>query len=714
MDNVFDEEEEERTPLINKTFDNSAVVMATFTNSAGESILTGSIGSVGSLILETAKSKGSSFWLNFLKVFTLFGLTVLCCTSLVRNPEDDGSLYEVIASSRPNVIYDKMYDKDYPVLYMTLMGPLYENDSIQSKPGDLEVIQRSEDQNDTWSLQINNTLLNNGAIVELYHQFRCTGPSYCNLSVHMNTNDTSVALVYNILTLSNQVDNEIVYAALILIFVYVLIIFELVHRTLAAMLGALAALAVLSAINERPSTDTIIGWMEMDTLMLLFGMMIIVAVVSDTGIFDYSALKAYKLAKGQVWPLVTLLCLFSTVVSAFLDNVTTILLLAPVTIRLCEVLNLEPRVILIAEVLFSNIGGTATAIGDPPNVIIVGSLESRGITFTAFTSHLVVGILFVTIVAYGFLRVYYRNMDQLSNPDPPEISELNHEIDMWRRAASRLVVVTREETLMRALFLQKAVELENHLNKTIVRKRKAEQNDRNEQLRQLERDYQIKDWWLLLKCVFVLTVVIVFFFMYSFVNSIHIGLGWIAVIGAMWLLVLSDIEDLETILHRVEWSTLLFFASLFILMEALAKLELMVWIGDKMKDMIIQVDDQYRLTAALVIIIWISALASSFIDNIPFTTAMIPVLKQLNDDKNVNLPLMPLVVALAFGACLGGNGTLIGASANVVCAGIAEQHGYAISFKQFFKVGFPMMLTTTLTATVYILICHSTAIQWNS
>ncbi|KAL8599864.1 hypothetical protein ACOMHN_038437 [Nucella lapillus] len=454
------------------------------------------------------------------------------------------------------------------------------------------------------------------------------------------------------------------------------------------------------------------GWVQMETLMLLFGMMIIVAVLSETGLFDFFALKMYRLAGGRVWPLVTWLCVFSALVSAVLDNVTTILLMTPVTIRLCEVLNLEPRLILIAEVLFSNIGGTATGIGDPPNVIIVSELEDQGVDFGVFTVHLVLGVLLSALAGYGFLRFYYRNMQRLTNPDPPQISELHHEIDMWRRAASRMVVVTREETLLRALFLQKAAELENLLTNRLSRMRREERDDRKRQLHQLEKECEIKDRVLLAKCGFVLAFVLLCFFTYSFLPSVHMNLGWIAVLGAILLLVLADISDLENILCKVEWATLLFFAALFIFMEALVDLGLMSWLGEQMHQMIVGVPADYRLAMALLIIVWISALASSFIDNIPYTTAMIPVLKQLSEETDVELKLLPMVIALAFGTCLGGNGTLIGASANVVCAGIADQHGYTISFKQFFKVGFPMMLVTTTVATGYLLLCHI-VIEWN-
>lgn len=167
------------------------------------------------------------------------------------------------------------------------------------------------------------------------------------------------------------------------------------------MLGSFVALAVLSVLNKRPSLEVIVAWIDYETVMLLFGMMIIVGILSETGIFEWAAVKAYKISRGEVWRLMTVLCLFSAVVSAFLDNVTTILLLTPVTIRMCNVIGLDPRPILLAEVVFSNIGGTATAVGDPPNVIIVSSNWSevdgeKDIAFTEFTGHMFVGIILVT------------------------------------------------------------------------------------------------------------------------------------------------------------------------------------------------------------------------------------------------------------------------------------------------------------------------------
>ncbi|KAH9494559.1 protein kinase [Bulinus truncatus] len=643
------------------------------------------------------------------KTCILFIITILCCAVLMSNEEvHEEDKMVVLPKGREVLLHQNVCDTDTSNVRLKLIGPFYSIDQNTTNSTNTEIILKGLSEYKI-NVTVNWTALRQGDNVEITKDLICPGNGSCNLSMR---SDTQIPIGWYTQQLSWQLQNEVIYAFLVLSFVYVLIIFELVHRTLAAMLGALAALSVLSALNERPSLEVIIGWIDMETLSLLFGMMILVAILAETGFFDYSALKAYKLAKGKIWPLVTLLCVFSAVVSSFLDNVTTILLLTPVTIRLCEVLNLDPRRILIAEVLFSNIGGTATAIGDPPNVIIVGALSSKGITFSIFTVHMFPGIILVSVAGYGLLRLYYRQIDGLKNKDPPDIAEMKHEIAMWRKAAMRLQVITREETLMRALFLQKALQIEHTLNKMLHKGRKGLEDDKRETLRKLESQYTIKDYPMLLKSGLVLFAVILLLFIYSFVNAIHLDIGWIAVLGALWLLVLADVSDMDRILHKVEWSTLIFFAALFILMEALAELGMITTIGDVIAEIIKSVGPEHRLMLAIVVIIWISAIASSFIDNIPYTTAMVPVLQHLSENQELQLPLVPLVTSLAFGACLGGNGTLIGASCNVVCAGIAEQHGYGFTFWEFFKIGFPMMIVSTLAATCYVLICHC-AIQWN-
>uniref|UniRef100_A0A673GIY0 P protein-like n=1 Tax=Sinocyclocheilus rhinocerous TaxID=307959 RepID=A0A673GIY0_9TELE len=493
------------------------------------------------------------------------------------------------------------------------------------------------------------------------------------------------------------VETQVLMAGLILAGVYVLIIFEIVHRTLAAMLGSLAALAALAFIGDRPSLMTVVEWIDYETLAFLFGMMILVAIFSETGFFDYCAVKAYQLSRGRVWPMIIILCLIAAVLSAFLDNVTTMMLFTPVTIRLCEVLNLDPRHVLIAEVIFTNIGGAATAVGDPPNVIIVSNqdLRKKGIDFAAFTGYMFLGICLVLLTSFPFLRMLFWNK-KLYNKESSEIVELKHEILVWRQTAHRINPASREETAVKCLLMQKVLNLESLLRKKLKTfQRQISQEDKNweHNIQELQKKHRITDKILLVKCLTVLGVVIFMFFLSSFVPAIHLDLGWIAILGALWLLVLADIQDFEIILHRVEWATLLFFAALFVLMEA--------------------VPEDERLAIAIILVMWVSALASSLIDNIPFTATMIPVLINLSQDADVNLPVKPLIFALAMGACLGGNGTLIGASANVVCAGIAEQHGYGFSFMEFFRLGFPMMLMTCTIGMCYLLATHI-GLRWNT
>ena len=189
----------------------------------------------------------------------------------------------------------------------------------------------------------------------------------------------SIRMKLNITSHSDLSFRGLVLAACVLIFLYTLIIFEIVHRTLAAMIGATAALAALTIVSERPSLEQVATWIDVETLTLLFSMMLLVAVLCETGFFDYLAVWAFRLAKGEIRSLLVILCILTAVLSAFLDNVTTILLITPVTIKLCEIKNINPKNVLIAQVLLSNIGGAATPVGDPPNVIIINSNVAKSL-----------------------------------------------------------------------------------------------------------------------------------------------------------------------------------------------------------------------------------------------------------------------------------------------------------------------------------------------
>uniref|UniRef100_A0A1A9WKM9 Citrate transporter-like domain-containing protein n=1 Tax=Glossina brevipalpis TaxID=37001 RepID=A0A1A9WKM9_9MUSC len=481
----------------------------------------------------------------------------------------------------------------------------------------------------------------------------------------------------------------VIYATIVLCGLYVMIIWEIVNRTFAAIIASTLSVGILAALNSRPSMVTIMGWIDVETLLLLFGMMILVAILSETGVFDYLAVYAYKITNGHVWPLINCLCLFTAVLSSFLDNVTTVLLMTPVTIRLCEVMSLNPVPILMCMVIYSNIGGALTPVGDPPNVIIASNnfISKNGVNFAVFTLHMLPGVILVMLQTYVQLRFKFRNISDLQFKESPEIEDLRHEIHVWKRAAASLSSYSKDEELVRQTLMKKVNRLKRSLKKKIATTIDPA-IDYKQTLENLQAKYPIRNKTLLIKCSCALIFVISLFFLHSVPELQRLSLGWTALLGAIFLIILADIEDMEAILARVEWSTLLFFAALFILMEALSELGLIEWIGSMTENFILSV----------------SAIASAFVDNIPLTTMMVKITISLAQNKTLNLPLQPLVWALAFGACLGGNGTLIGASANVVCAGVAEQHGYKFTFLQFFKVGFPVMIGSILVSTAYLLI----------
>lgn len=525
--------------------------------------------------------------------------------------------------------------------------------------------------------------------------------------VSLSTNSSvPIAVALSLQPAGYAVGFEVAIAAVILLSVYAVISLELIHRTLAAMIGAFAALAALSNIRERPTFLDVLFWIDWETLGLLFGMMILVGIFSSSGFFEYSAVRLYKLSRGRLWLLVSMLCFFTAVLSAFLDNVTTVLLLVPVTLQLCHVLDLEPVLIVMSLVFFSNVGGTATAIGDPPNILLVSDASLRAhspglITFGTMTAHLAPAAVLCLIVTWGITSFYFHSRVDRQ----PSQGKMN-EVLIWKRTASRVGAGTPEEMQVKRDLLRHIETLERAAHEEMKL-----QEVREVDVSELERRYPIRDWPLFINSAIVVGIVIILFFLHSFVE-IHLTLAWIANIGAMALMLVSGSRDIEEVLEHVEWATLIFFAGLFIMMRALDELGLIQFVGMQVASMIetVPAGGSGRLAAAVTVIIWVTGLGSAFIDNIPFAQAMIPVVLQLASEP-LNLPLGPLVWSLALGACLGGNGTLIGASANVVAAGLLESAGHHLSFVKFFAKGMPVALVTLAVSNVYMLVFH-VAIPW--
>ena len=418
-------------------------------------------------------------------------------------------------------------------------------------------------------------------------------------------------------------NTEAVISVLVFLFVMAAIISEKVHRSVAAMAGAVVLL-----LFHVLSIDEATSYVDINTIGVLVGMMLFVAVVKNSGLFEYVAIKAAKLTKGRPMAIMVVFAVITALLSAFLDNVTTVLLIGPMTIAITQMLEVNPIPYLLSQIMASNIGGTATLIGDPPNIMIGSAAGLSFMDFVINTGSVIVIIMAVTVLIYYFM---YR---------------------------SRISVV-REN-------MQKVMEL--------------------------DEDRSIKDKPLLIKSV-IMTVVVVIGFVFH--SQLQVESATVALFAAGFMLVFGK-QDAEEIILGVEWSTILFFIGLFVVVGGLQKSGV---ISSMAEVMISFVGDNHAL--GIIIILWVSAIISSFLDNIPFVATLIPLILTM---ESSGVDVAPLWWALSLGACLGGNGTLIGASANVVLAGVSAKNGYPITFMQYTKVGFPLMLISIVISMVYLLL----------
>lgn len=441
-------------------------------------------------------------------------------------------------------------------------------------------------------------------------------------------------------------------ATALFLFVYALIASDRIHKTRLALAGAAAVLALRfieqhTALHGRGEVEGI----DWNTIFLLVGMMIIVNITRHTGVFEWIAVKAAKLARGNPVAILVLLSLITALLSAVLDNVTTVLLIAPVTILICESLGVDPVLYLICVVLASNIGGTATLIGDPPNIMIGSSAQ------LAFSD---------------FLRV-----------NAPVI------------------------LLCLAVFLATAA--------ILFRRRLQVPRELRQRVMEFDDTKAITNHRLLTRCLVVISAVLVGFGAHG---ALHLEPATIAVAGAAALLLMQRGDPEET-LREVEWNTIFFFVGLFIMVGALVEVGVVRMVGEGIITLTCGAERGAALTAgqrfALTMgVLWFSAIASGIVDNIPFVATMNAVIHGMArslhpDPANASFfeiahapDVYPLWWALSLGACLGGNFTLVGASANVVVAGIAGRARHPISFARFLKYGIPFTLQSMVLCSVYL------------
>lgn len=412
-----------------------------------------------------------------------------------------------------------------------------------------------------------------------------------------------------------------IIAVAVFLIVILLIITERVHRTAAAMAGAMVL--ILTGVM---SADKALSYIDFNTIGVLVGMMIFVAIVRQSGMFEYIAVRAAKAVHGDPWKIMVAFTLITAVLSAILDNVTTVLLVGPMSIAIARMLKIDPVPFLMGQILASNVGGTATLIGDPPNIMIGSAAH---LSFMDFLDNTGFAVLFILCVLILLMKIVYEKKIELGTVDTSAVEELDPSKSITNRALMR-------------------------------------------------------------KGIIVLICVIVGF---MFHDKLGIESSVIALTAAAVMLIIGR-EDVNEAIQDVEWTTILFFMSLFVVVGGLTETGIIKELASK----IIDATNGHPMVTMLVLL-WASALLSSILDNIPFVATLIPLILAMQAD---GMDVTSFWWAISLGACLGGNGTMIGASANVVLSDISTKHGYPITFKSYLKVGMPFMLLSIVISTVFL------------
>lgn len=414
-----------------------------------------------------------------------------------------------------------------------------------------------------------------------------------------------------------------IVAVAVFLIVILMIITERVHRTAAAMAGAMVL--ILTGVM---SADKALSYIDFNTIGVLVGMMIFVAIVRRSGMFEYIAVRAAKAVHGDPWKIMVAFTLITAVLSAILDNVTTVLLVGPMSIAIARMLKIDPVPFLMGQILASNVGGTATLIGDPPNIMIGSAAH---LSFMDFLENTGFAVLFILVVLILLMKIVYEKKIELGTVDTGAIEKLDPSKSITNRA-------------------------------------------------------------LMKKGIIVLICVIVGF---MFHDKLGIESSVIALTAAAVMLIIGR-EDVNEAIQDVEWTTILFFMSLFVVVGGLTETGIIKELASK----IIDATNGHPMVTMLVLL-WASALLSSILDNIPFVATLIPLILAMQAD---GIDVTSFWWAISLGACLGGNGTMIGASANVVLSDISTKHGYPITFKSYLKVGMPFMLLSIVIATVFLVV----------
>ena len=417
-----------------------------------------------------------------------------------------------------------------------------------------------------------------------------------------------------------------VIAIIVFVVVIGLIISEKVNSAAAALAGAMALV-----VTGVMSAHRALSYIDFNTIGLLVGMMVLVAIIRQSGLFEYVAIKAAKMVHGDPWKIMIAFILLTAVLSGILDNVTTVLLVGPMTIAIAKMLEINPVPFLMTQILASNAGGTATLIGDPPNIMIG---RAANLSFMDFLKNTGIAVVLVIIFMIVMMRFVYKKEIEVEGLDTSKIMKL-------------------------------------------------------------DPDKSITDKPLLIKGVVVIVLVILGFI---FHDQIGMETSVIALTAAAVMLIIGGV-NVDNAIQDVEWTTIAFFMALFVVVGGLTE----TGVIKQVAAVIIERTAGHPVMMML-ILLWASALLSSFLNNIPFIATLIPLVLALKAD---GMDAEPLWWAISLGACLGGNGTMIGASANVVLSDISTKHGYPITFKSYLRVGMPFMLGSVFISMVFLLVKYA-------
>ena len=417
--------------------------------------------------------------------------------------------------------------------------------------------------------------------------------------------------------------NQTIIALIIFMVTLIFVSLEKINRTVITLGGALLFI-LIKILNQQEAFLAI----DFNTIGLLTGMMVMVSIIKKTGLFQYLAIKISKLAKGNIFYLLFFLSIITGIFSSVLDNVTTVILIIPITLAICENLEISPVPLILSEIFAANIGGTATLIGDPPNIIIGSAAH---LSFMDFILNLAPFILVLLILLPFLVRLFYKK-------------EMSQNIEeAWEKVEKFDEKKAIEDTLL--------------LKKSLL--------------------------------IFFLTISA-----FIFHHKLGLEAATVALSGATLLLLISNIDPAETFLE-VEWSTLFFFMGLFIIIAGVEKVGIIQWLSNKIINL-----TRGNLALTTLSILWVSGISCSFINNISYTISMVPVIHNIGMMTSFNLN--PVWWALSLGACLGGNATFIAAAANLVGVNILKRQHLVITFKDFLRVGFPIMLISLVLSSVYL------------